>query len=140
MNKQQDLAPIEPDQADSLVGQDLAEVPEHKWAPMLANMVAVLEALYRRRGMAEGEAFKLASDSAMALAEYFGGRVVYLPRGDRLKNALRDAEIFREFRGSANVDQLVEKYGLSAIRLYAIHAEQKALHLAKVQGRLFTEE
>lgn len=139
MTQQQDLAPVDPDQAESLVGQDLSAVPEHKWAPMLANMVAVLEALYRRRGMGETEAFRLASDGAMELAEYFGGRVVYLPRGDRLKNALRDAEIYRRFLGSRNADQLAEEFGLGVIRIYQIHAEQKALHLAKVQGKLFEE-
>lgn len=139
MTASQDLAPIDADQAASLIGQDLASVPESKWAPLLANMVAVLEALYRRRGMEAGEAFQLASDGTMALAEYFGGRVVYLPRGDRLKNALRDADIYRRFLGSNNVDALAEEYGLSVIRIYAIHAEQKALYLAKVQGRLFKD-
>lgn len=124
------------DQPDSLVGQDLSAVPESKWAPMLASMVAVLEALYRRGGMDEMAAFRQASDSVMALADYWGGRVVYLPRGDRLKLALRDAEIYRRFRGSANADALAKEFGLNVIRIYAIHAEQRNLYIQRTQQQL----
>lgn len=137
MPEQLDMVPIGDD--DSLIGRDIGAVPDSKWAPLLAQMVAVLEALYRRKGMDEQAAFKLASDSVLALAEYFGGRVVYLPRGDRLKTALRDAEIYRRFRGSKNVDALAEEYDLSVIRVYAIYAEQRQLHLRKLQGRLFED-
>lgn len=139
MAEQGDLAPIDASQAESLVGRDLSAVPQAKWAPMLANMVAVLEALYRRRGIGAEQAFELARDSVLAQAEYFGGRVVYLPRGDQLKNAVRDAEIYRRFRGSRNADQLADEYELTVVRIYAIAAEQRALHLAKVQPQLFDD-
>ena len=136
MAEQGDMLPIDPAQADSLVGVDLAAVPESKWAPMLAQMVAVLEALYRRGGKDEDAAFRQACDSVMALADYWGGRVVYLPRGDRLKLALRDAEIYRRFRGSANADQLAEEFDLNVIRIYAIAAEQRALYVKRTQREL----
>lgn len=138
MTEQPDMMPP-PSDDDSLIGRDLGDVPETKWAPMLADMLRVLEALYLREGQGKEEAFHLATQSAAALAEYFGGRVVYLPRGDRVRNALRDAEIYRKFRGSRNVEQLAAEYGLTVIHLYKIHRDQRALHMRKLQGRLFQD-
>ena len=137
MTDQPDILP--PGELDGLLAADLGDVPDSKWAPLLADMVRVLEALHRRNGATEEEAFRLASQSVLAFAEYFGGRVVYLPRGDRLKIALRDAEIYRRFLGSRNVDKLADEYGLTTIHLYKIAREQRALHLRKLQGQLFQD-
>lgn len=139
MSEQLDMVGL-PSAADalSMIGKDLGELPESKWAPLLASLVSVLEALYRRQGKDEDSAFQQASDSVMAIAEYFGGRVVYLPRGDKLKAALRDAEIYRRsHRG--NIEALAEEHGLTVIHIYRICRQQKALHLRKIQGRLFGE-
>jgi len=137
MHDQPDMLGI-PDDAASLVGKDLADVPESKWAPMLANTLAVLESLYRRRGMDESTAFLLARDSTMELAEYLGGRVNYFPRGDRLKLALRDAEIFRRAR-RGNIQQLADEYDVTDIQIYRIIRDQHRLHISKVQRPLFEE-
>lgn len=107
-----------------------------KWPKTLAEYVQVLEALYKRRGMDAEQAFRLAADSVLELAEQRGGRVEYLPCGDRLRTALKHAEIFRRAR-AGNFEQLAAQFDIQPHQVYRIVREQKALHLKKIQGSLF---
>lgn len=131
----------QPDDAEleRLLEADPGEVPEERWTQSLVDMIRVQEAMYRRRGYSEDEAFALARDGVMALAEYFGARMWYLPRGDRLRAALRDAEIYRRAK-RGNIRDLAMEFGLSEPQIYRINRQQKALHLKKIQGRLFDDE
>lgn len=129
------LGPPDEDQLRAMREGGAVDVPDDRWAPLLAALVDVLTATYTRMGLSDAQAAKMATTGVLAQAEYFGGRMVYLPRGARLKLALRDAEIYhRAKRG--NIDQLAAEYGLTDIHVYRICREQKALHLSKVQGRL----
>ncbi|WP_295936987.1 Mor transcription activator family protein [uncultured Xanthomonas sp.] len=120
--------------AIELIERGNVDVPEDRWAPMLAAMVAVLEATYRRLGLGDAQSAKLATAGVLAQAEYAGGRMLYLPRGDRLRKALRDAEIYHRAR-RGNIQQLAAEYGLTDIHIYRICREQKELYMSKVQGR-----
>jgi Mor family transcriptional regulator len=113
-------------------------VDESQWAPLLADMVRVIEADKVRRGVAQADAFADARNTVLVIAEYFGGRQAYLPKGDRLKTALRDAEIWRKFTGK-NARELAAEHGVSEIHMYAILKRQRALHTRKLQGRLFPD-
>lgn len=121
--------------AAALTEDSTAKVSEENWAPLLAAMVAVLAATHRRLGFDDAQAAKMATSGVLAIAEYLGGRTAYLPRGDRLRKALRDAEIYHRAR-RGNIRKLAEEYRLSDLQIYRIVREQKELHLAKVQGRL----
>lgn len=120
--------------------QDDSALPEtqRRWAPMLVDLLRVMEAAHVRAGMEPEAAFRTAMNAVAAVAEYFGGRPVYIPRGDRLATALRDAEIFRRAK-AGNYEQLADEYGLTTIQIYRIVRQQKAMHLRKMQGRLFTD-
>lgn len=116
---------------------DQAEDPSgKKWPKTLAEYVQVLEALYKRKGMTAEQAFRLAADSVLELAEQRGGRVEYLPSGDRLRTALKHAEIFRRAK-AGNYEELALQFDILPHQVYRIVREQKALHLAKIQGSLF---
>lgn len=115
-----------------------ADFDESKWALLLADLLRVFEALFKRRGMDDRTAFDLARETALTEAEYFGGRQWYLPKGERLRLALRDAEIWRRFNGR-NVPELAREYDVSTIHLYAILRKQRALNQTKLQGRLFPD-
>lgn len=128
------------EEAESLVGHDFSEVPETKWAPQLANAVKVLEAMHLRQGREADEALELACDAVLALAQYQGGRVIYWPRGDRLKIALRDARIHSRWQRGVSIEQLAGYYGLTDIHVYRIVSQQRELHLRKTQGRLFSNQ
>lgn len=134
MSDQPDMIGM-PGDVESLLGRDLSDVPEGKWAPLLANMVSVLEARFLRQGMTADQAFNQARDSVLATAEYFGGRMIYLPRGDRLKLALRDAEIFHRANAN-NIKTLATEFEVTDIQIYRIIRQQRALHISKVQRRL----
>ena len=134
MSEQGDMLGL-PEDPESLIDKDLGGVPESKWAPMLANILSVLEVTYQRKGMDPASAFSLASASTVALADYLGGRSAYIPRGDRLKLALRDAEIYRRARGG-NIEQLAVEFKLTTITIYKIIKDQGRLYRAKVQWPL----
>ncbi|AKO30289.1 transcriptional regulator [[Haemophilus] ducreyi] len=73
--------------------------------------------------------------SVLTISHYLGGRAIYLPRGDRLKEALRDYAIYDEFDGK-NVQQLSERYGLCVPQIYAIIRKQRKLIRSRHQPEL----
>lgn len=118
--------------ADTLDDPRLAD----RWPELLVEMIDVVTDRYRRRGMDAGEAGALARLAVTALAQHFGGRPVYLPRGDRLKKALRDKQIWDEFTGD-NVFALAERHRLTTKQIYEILDAQRKHHRARVQPGLF---
>lgn len=122
-------------EAAVLVEKAALDLPADRWAPTLAAMVAVLTAALKRQGIPEDEAPRLATAGVLAQAEYAGGRMMYLPRGDRLRLALRDAEIWQRAK-RGNIDALAQEYGLSDIHIYRICKQQRELYIARRQGRL----
>ena len=112
--------------------------PQHQWPPLLADIFAVLRAYNLRNGLDETDAAVDARDRCVLLADYFGGRMVYMPTGERLHQALRDAMIWTEFRGNNHL-ALAEKYDLTVVRVYQILAEQRSLMVKERQGKLFNE-
>lgn len=110
------------------------DLPETQWEGLLVALVAVVESAFRRMGVEESQATRLAIAAVLAQGDYAGGRQIYIPRGIRLRNALRDAEIYRLAR-RGNITELAQKHGLTEVSVYRIIREQRELHLSKVQGR-----
>lgn len=124
--------------ADTARMVEAGAVPESKWAPLLVDLLRVFEARNKRQGMTPEAGYAQAVDSVLLIAEYFGGRVVYLPKGDRLRKALVHAEIWRKFTGK-NVPELAQEFELTEIYVYQVLGTQRKLHLRKLQGRLFQD-
>jgi len=116
---------------------ELASVDDHRWPKAMAEMVDVLSASAIRQGVAakKEDADHLARFVVVTLGHHFGGRQIYLPKGDILDAAIRDKKIWQEFNGK-NVVQLAIKYKLSEVAIYKILSQQRALHRAKVQPSL----
>jgi Mor family transcriptional regulator len=136
------------DQAEiEMPADDMADLLAHagenvsadKWPATLAEMTDLLFALYVRRGRSEADALAEAKLVVLTIAEYHGGRPVYLPRGDRLRIALRNREIFLRHHGN-NGDALAREYNLTLRQVQSIVAEQHALCVRRMQGNLFNEE
>lgn len=136
---QPELLPGMPIDPDGLLAANLDDVPASQWSQRLVQMIEVMEAAFIRRGEPKERAFLLARDAAVSLAEYHGGRQFYIPRGDALLTALRDAEIFRRVK-RGNIQLLAEEYGLTDRHIWRIYRTQRKLHLDKVQGRLFNDK
>lgn len=101
----------------------------HRWEGTLKEMVEIAETELRSRVKDAAEVPELARAVVFAICDTMGGSVIYLPRGDALKKAIRDAAIFRDWREN-NIQpvDLVRKYRLASPTIYDIIARQRALH------------
>lgn len=138
MNGQHDLLGVD-GSPESLVEQSLLDPSNDAWPQELVAVVQVLEASFIREGVPADSAANLAITGALALGEYRGGKMLYLPRGDRLRTALKHAKAWRIWRGN-NIEEIMELLDVTQIRAYAVLAEQRALHVGKIQGGLFKGE
>jgi len=72
----------------------------------------------------------------MLLAHYFGGQVIYLPRNEKLRLALRNQQIWYEFNGH-NIQSLAKKHKLTETMIYGILKAQRKLMVMKKQRAMF---
>ena len=126
---------------DALGDPDRAGItpPDAKWPANLAAMVDVLHATLRERGHDDDAALDDAEHCAIAIAEYQGGRNYYLPTGERLKGFVRDRAIYLASNGR-NKAELALRYDLTERRVEQIVAEQRAIHLRRIQPQLFDSQ
>jgi len=121
--------------------EHLDEIPrdiQRKWPKDLAALIDIYEASLKRQGLDNALARRLAHFLLAELANYCGGRHIYLPKGDRLKHAIRDVDLFRDWRDRGlSPDHLAGKYKISVQHVYRILNEQRTLHLRRVQPDLF---
>jgi Mor family transcriptional regulator len=101
-------------------------------------MIDVLTVHYRKHGRAEDEALTEAQQVVALIAQDQGGRPIYLPRGDRLRQALVARQIYHLHNGR-NTEQLADRFGMTVRSVQRIYAEQRALKVQKLQGRLFPD-
>lgn len=106
----------------------------HRWPSTLQSLSALMQVTLKKHGIINAD--RISEDLATGLSIYFGGRDVYIPNGESLKKALRDINIWHEFKGN-NLEQLSRKYGLTERRISEIVAEQRAAYVARKQRQLF---
>lgn len=100
-----------------------------RWEGSLREMVEIAEAKLLVEVKPGVEAAELARHVVFAICSVMGGKVVYLPRGDPLKRALRDAKIYRDWKDNDTpIPDLVSKYDLANQTIYDIIRRQRALH------------
>lgn len=106
----------------------------HRWPANLQSLCEVLRSALISREVPEAD--NLAEQLATLIGNYMGGRDMYIPSGDRLKIALRDIRIWREFKGN-NLEALSRHYGLSERRISKIVEDQRRAFVARRQRGLF---
>ncbi|WP_265535386.1 Mor transcription activator family protein [Pseudomonas saponiphila] len=101
-----------------------------RWEGTLKEMVEIAEAELNTKLHSTPEVVpEIARSVVFAICDTMGGSVIYLPRGDALKKAMRDAAIFRAWRDhNAPISTLVRRYKLASQTIYEIIARQRALH------------
>lgn len=111
------------------------EIPDCRWPAELLRMVVTLTDTWQRAGVDLDEAVKRAREGVSAIAWSQGGRPVYLPTGESLKRAIRDASIWAEYHyRPGDIQVLREKHGLKTDRaVYAIIAKQRKFWRDKVR-------
>jgi len=123
-----------PDDSDSLdPNKVLAHMQDPavllRWEGTLKEMVEIAEAELRAKLGERTDVPEIARFVVFAICDVMGGSVVYLPRGEALKKAMRDASIFRDWRdNNIQPSDLVRKYRLASPTIYDIIARQRALH------------
>lgn len=123
---------------DALMNLDddvLSDV-DKAWPQTLADMVDILRATALDRGKSETEAMLEARRTIMVLAHYFGGQVIYLPRNEKLRLALRNQQIWYEFKGR-NIQALAKKHKLTETMIYGILKEQRKQMIMQKQRSMF---
>ena len=119
----------------------LDEIPDDvrkKWPKDLAALIDLYQASLLRQGYDEKDAKKIAHTLLAEQAMYCGGRHVYIPKGDRFRQAVRDIDLFNDSHNGGIVpDELAIKYKLSTQHVYRIIKEQRLINLRKVQPELF---
>lgn len=127
---------------DQLFHDDSDELDAHKvlanmqdptvlsrWEGSLREMVGIAEAKLVAEMGPTSTAPELARHVVFAICSAMGGNVIYLPRGDALKRAMRDAAIYRDWLDNgAKIPVLVRKYDLANQTVYDIIRRQRALH------------
>nr|DAU49409.1 MAG TPA: hypothetical protein [Caudoviricetes sp.] len=103
------------------------------WESVLVKLVQLIKSEFSRQGKSYDD--KTIEKIILVISHYLGGRAIYLPRADRLKEALRDYAIYNDFNGS-NVRALSERYGLSEPHTYAIIRKQRNLIKKRYQPEL----
>lgn len=109
-----------------------------RWPQRMTELFDVLYAYNLRLGMQADTAAPDAAERTFLIADYLGGSVVYLPRGDALRRAVRDAEAYRRHTGN-NTEQLAREYGMTTTKFYELIAREKARRVRRLQGRLFAD-
>ncbi len=135
---QPDLLPEAPLPVDWMERYDPADLAA-RWPKTLAESVDVVAAGLERHGLSEAEAIELAQIAMLEIATLHGGRPFYLPRGDRLKEALRDRAMWKNFPHKT-VEQLADESGLTVRRVQQILAEQRKLVTRRIQPSLFGDD
>lgn len=99
------------------------------WAPLLADIREVLAAHSRRTlRMDEEQSQRDAAGKTIELAQFFGGRFIYLPQGAALRRAIRDQDIYRRHVDHAeHPGALAQAFGLSEMAIYKILSRQRMI-------------
>jgi Mor family transcriptional regulator len=119
------LATLKPDERSDFI---------RRWPSTLQSLCDVMRQTLIQHNIANVD--HISEALATSLSAYLGGRDIYIPNGERLKDALRDIRIWREFKGN-NLEQLSRDYGLTERRISQIVAEQRAAFVVRKQRRLF---
>lgn len=112
-----------------------ADVRE-KWPKDLAALCDIYDSELKRLGVSDADAHRISLTLLLAQANYGGGRMYYMPKGDRLRQAVRDRKIYHEFNGR-NHEELAKRHGLTVQRIYEIVKRQSEIERARVQPKLF---
>lgn len=127
----EDLFPDDSDQLDAnkvlASMQDPTVIP--RWEGSLKEMVEIAEAKLLIELKPTSTAQELARHVVFSICSTMGGCVIYLPRGDALKRAMRDTSIYRDWRDNGvHPADLGRKYKLANQTIYEIIGKQRVLH------------
>lgn len=136
MEHQQEIFQTETVELETLLNNvtDIAdENVRQRWPSTLQSLSEVLNSELKRSNIEDPH---LADKLTIALGHYFGGRDIYIPNGTKLKSALRNIAIWREYNGR-NIEMLANRYKLTERQITEIIREQRQAEVKRRQRELF---
>lgn len=122
---------------------NLADLSEEElkllWPARLTEFFEIISHQLKNNGITEPQNTQLSAALVTAVAQHFGGLTFYLPHNKKLKNAIRDIEIYKAFTGN-NYAQLAKHHKLSEMTIRTAVANQHRLRFKKIQPSLFEQE
>jgi Mor family transcriptional regulator len=109
-----------------------------RWPEKMAELFDIEYSYNTKQGMSEDDAAADAAARVILICDYLGGSVTYLPRGDTLRQAVRDSAAYRRHTGR-NTESLARELGITTTNFYALLARERKRRVRKMQGRLFEE-
>jgi Mor family transcriptional regulator len=112
---------------------------EKRYKAHLWDLVLIVERRLNSEGIKGQQAYKLSCLLIAEIANYEGGEMRYLPRGDRLKQELRNIHMFMLWHLKGwPIDRVRKEYcpNLNQIEVYKILNRKRQEHLAKIQPKL----
>ena len=108
---------------------------KHYWPGDLVELAEVIRSQLKREGVADETIYRQTERILLAMSFLCGGRNYYLPKGERIKNALRDKKIYDAFNGN-NHRELARQFRLSEQKIYEVIRVQMQVHRSRVQHNL----
>lgn len=123
---------------DALVAEfAVSEGLPSRWPGMLAALIDLSEQALRPVISDDVRRLEAAQRVIVSISHFAGGRQFYLPRGDSLRLAMRDRELYALSGRGWAVAALATRYDLSERQVYAVIEKQQALDIGARQGDLF---
>ncbi|MEW5682998.1 MAG: Mor transcription activator family protein [Pseudomonadota bacterium] len=78
---------------------------------------------------------RIAERMVFVLANYFGGKKIYLPRNDALLKLMRNISIYRAYSKGAPIKDLMKKHRLTDVMVYRIISDFTAAERARQRAK-----
>lgn len=132
-----DLFGIDNDNNDILAHlDDDALYQKNYWPGDLTTLAEVIRVQMKQEGESDDAVYRQMERVLLVMSFMCGGRNYYLPKGDRIKRALRNKRIYDSFTGH-NHRELCQQFQLTEQKIYEILREQRQLHMNRIQHNLF---
>lgn len=105
----------------------------HAWPSLLLELHDVLAHELKQKGI---ESPTIPLELVLAIGQHMGGFQVYIPRGDALRQQIRDMQIYNEFNGR-NIKFLAKKHHVTYKTIYEIIARIRKIEIKKRQLDMF---
>ena len=137
MSEQPDMLGLDSEGNDILAHLDDDTLHQKSnWPGDLVELSEVARNILEEEGEEEEHTYRQIERVLLAIAFMCGGRTYYLPKGERIRNALRDKRIYDRFDGR-NIHTLCREFKLTEQKLYDVIREQRQLHIQRVQHSMF---
>ena len=139
-------APHDAATEDYLAGAASLAADPQRWPRQLAELTDYLadELARVHPDLGAAPARALAGRLMARIAREYGGGTLYIPKGDAVERALRDARLWADYDGTLagprGIEALARREGLTAVHVYRILAAQRDLRYRQQQPDLFGGE